>query len=188
MLSRHAAAIRQRFPQLLAPPPVPPSPPAGHPPVVPPLASPLPIPILRPEVLEYMLGTVREGSGAGCYVGVYPSSVHHVPLTAHLRQLRTSCAASAGCSYDFDRREAMHLLVHLVLDADSDVDSGADSDGNTQPPPNATAAVSWRAPYLERCTRMLEQARGFRRSSGEDKGSLWARRTHIFASISDLAE
>jgi hypothetical protein len=142
---------------------------------------------LEQEVLEYLLGAVREGLEGGCFVSVIPSAQGWTDQARHLRSLWQAAAARHGCDpppseneatggargltygmcagFDYERRRQMHALTQLVLGA-----AGEDT-GSTPP--------RWRPTFRERCKQMLA------RVPAVPLGQ-WARRQHIFRTVHEI--
>ncbi|KAL1504650.1 hypothetical protein AB1Y20_008431 [Prymnesium parvum] len=144
---------------------------------------------LQAWVLEYLLETMREGPGIGCFTAVYPNTVHHAAFASHLRRLLqrsvecgTNAASPGECQVAakyWDDRNAVHELIHLLLTQSSDINASRGQRGLQMSP--------WRPPYRERCQKMLRQVVGKSKASGDSRGN-FAKRTHIFNVLSDLEE
>lgn len=140
---------------------------------------------LEQEVLEYLLGAVREGLESGCFVPVIPSAHGWADQARHMRSLWRAAAARHGCDppssegeatgggvadgmcagFDFERRRQMHALTRLVL-------GGAGEDAGIAPP-------QWRPPFRERCEQTLA------RVPAVPLGR-WALRQHVFRTVHEL--
>ena len=137
-----------------------------------------------------MIDMMREMQSSGCFAPAYPSLLHHAAHTAQLQAM--AAAAAARCArrasddgrssttandatsashttcdtYDAERRLQMHALLGLVLREMGSV----------------TGALGT---FSQRCEAMLRSAASM---SGQTPSSTaWARRTHIFQKVMDLA-
>jgi hypothetical protein len=167
-------------PSVQPPPPEPPPPLAAPPlparPASAPSADTAPQPpSLQQDVAEYLLDVLRERRAAGCFSPVYPSARHHAAHGEQLERMARSCAeqptttrGEPGIPPPADtrrttcgsaRRLQMHALLGIVL---RDLDNSGRS-----------------TPFRERCERVLSAVPTAREGS-------WARRTHIFGTVSDL--
>lgn len=113
-------------------------------------------PMLQTDVVDYVLGVIRERANAGCFAPVYPSALHHATHGEHIERIARGASKS---SHDAMRRRVQfHKLLGIVI---AEIDN-----------------TSHRG-FSQRCDQMLRRVPRVR--YGE-----WARRTHIFKQPLDL--
>jgi hypothetical protein len=155
---------------------------------------------LQHEVLDYLLGAVREGLESGCFVPVIPSAHGWADQARHLRSLWRAAAARHGCDPPPSEGDAMGGASGNAYGGDQVVGGGypdgicagfdferrrqmhaltglvlgglAADTGNVPP--------RWRPSFRERCEQALA------RVPVSSPLGRWALREHIFQTVHEL--